>query len=101
MERASFRACAEARLSEIRDDEMRWPPSFVPPAGLAFPLRGEVKQSESLPLEGKSAKRRQWRMQRADFEEVSRFSAMKMAGNRLTRRWARGGLARRAKTNEV
>ena len=48
------------------------------------------------PSVGKSAKRRLWRMKRADFEEVSRFSAETAAGNRLTRRWARGGRGRKA-----
>ena len=38
---------------------------------------------------GKSAKRRQWRMQRGDFEEVPRLAATTVAGNRLARRWAR------------
>ena len=38
---------------------------------------------------GKSAKRRQWRMQRGDFEEVPRLAAATVAGNRLARRWAR------------
>ena len=37
---------------------------------------------------GKSAKRCQWRMKRADFEEVPRLAATKVAGNRLARRWA-------------
>ena len=37
---------------------------------------------------GKSAKRRQWRKKRADFEEVPRLAATTMAGNRLARRWA-------------
>ena len=36
----------------------------------------------------KSAKRRQWRMKRADFEEVPRLAAAIVAGNRLARRWA-------------
>jgi len=52
---------------------------------------GAAKRRRAFPLGGKSAKRRRWRMQRADFEEVSRFSAAKADGNRLTRRWARGG----------
>ena len=38
---------------------------------------------------GKSAKRRQWRMKRAGFEEVPRLAAATVAGNRLARRWAR------------
>ena len=38
---------------------------------------------------GKSAKRRQWRMQRGDFEEVPRLAATIAAGNQLARRWAR------------
>ena len=38
---------------------------------------------------GKSAKRRQWRMKRAGFEEVPRLAATTVAGNRLARRWAR------------
>ena len=38
---------------------------------------------------GKSAKRRRWRMQRGDFEEVPRLAAKTVAGNRLARRWAR------------
>ena len=38
---------------------------------------------------GKSAKRRQWRMQRGDFEEVPRLADTTVAGNRLARRWAR------------
>ena len=37
---------------------------------------------------GKSAKRRQWRKKRADFEEVPRLAATTVAGNRLARRWA-------------
>ena len=40
---------------------------------------------------GKSAKRRQWRMQRGDFEEVPRLAAATVAGNRLARRWATAG----------
>ena len=38
---------------------------------------------------GKSVKRRQWRMQRGDFEEVPRLAATTVAGNRPARRWAR------------
>ncbi len=38
---------------------------------------------------GKSAKRRQRRMKRADFEEVPRLADAAAAGNRLARRWAR------------
>ena len=37
---------------------------------------------------GKSAKRRQRRMKRADFEEVFRLAATTVGGNRLARRWA-------------
>ncbi len=37
---------------------------------------------------GKSAKRRQWRKKRADFEEVPRLAATSVAGNRMARRWA-------------
>ena len=40
---------------------------------------------------GKSAKRRQWRKKRADFEEVPRLAATTVAGNRLARRWATAG----------
>ena len=42
-----------------------------------------------LPRAGKSAKRRQWRMQRAGFEEAPRLAGTTVAGNRLARRWAR------------
>ena len=50
-----------------------------------------VRRGGALPLPraGKSAKRRQWRMQRGDFEEVPRLAATTVAGNRLARRWAR------------
>ena len=37
---------------------------------------------------GKSAKRRQWRKKRADFEEVPRLAATTVAENQLARRWA-------------
>ena len=50
-----------------------------------------VRRGGALPLPraGKSAKRRRWRMQRGDFEEVPRLAATTVAGNRLARRWAR------------
>ena len=37
---------------------------------------------------GKSAKRCQWQMKQADFEEVPRLAATTVAGNRLAQRWA-------------
>ena len=37
---------------------------------------------------GKSAKRRQWRKKRADFEEVPRLAGTTVAVSRLARRWA-------------
>ena len=37
---------------------------------------------------GKSAKRRQWRKKRADFEEVPRLADTAVAGKRMARRWA-------------
>ena len=37
---------------------------------------------------GKSAKRCQWQMKRAGFEEVPRLADTTVAGNRLARRWA-------------
>ena len=40
---------------------------------------------------GKSAKRRQWRMQRGDFEEVPRLAAATVAASRLARRGATVG----------
>ncbi len=40
---------------------------------------------------GKSPKRRRWRMQRGDFEEVPRLVATTVAGNRLARRCYPGG----------
>ena len=40
---------------------------------------------------GKSAKRCQWQMKRAGFEEVPRLAATTVAGNRLARRWATAG----------
>ena len=39
--------------------------------------------------EGKSAKRRQWRMKRAGFEEVPRLAGTTVPVSRLARRWAR------------
>ena len=50
-----------------------------------------VRRDGALPLPraGKSAKRRQWRMQRGDFEEVPRLAVTTVAGNRPVRRWAR------------
>ena len=41
------------------------------------------------PQEGKSAKRRQWRMKQAGFEEVPRLAGTTVPGNRAARRWAR------------
>ena len=41
------------------------------------------------PREGKSAKRRQWRMKRASFEEVPRLAGTTVPVSRLARRWAR------------
>ena len=41
------------------------------------------------PREGKSAKRRQWRMKRAGFEEVPRLAGTTVPVSRLARRWAR------------
>ena len=41
------------------------------------------------PQEGKSAKRRQWRMKRAGFEEVPRLAGTTVPVSRLARRWAR------------
>ena len=41
------------------------------------------------PWEGKSAKRRQWRMKRAGFEEVPRLAGTTVPVSRLARRWAR------------
>ena len=41
------------------------------------------------PQEGKSAKRRQWRMKQAGFEEVPRLAGTAVPGNRAARRWAR------------
>ena len=38
---------------------------------------------------GKSAKRRQWRMKRAGFEEVPRLAGTTVPVSRLARRWAR------------
>ncbi len=40
---------------------------------------------------GKSAKRRRWRMQRGDFEEVPRLAGTTVPGNRLARRCYPGG----------
>ena len=40
---------------------------------------------------GKSAKRRQWRKKRADFEEVSRLAGTTVAVSRLARRWVAWG----------
>ena len=40
---------------------------------------------------GKSAKRRQWRKKRADFEEVPRLAGTTVAVSRLARRWATAG----------
>ena len=40
---------------------------------------------------GKSAKRCQWQMKRAGFEEVPRLAATTVAANRLARRWATAG----------
>ena len=40
---------------------------------------------------GKSAKRCQWQMKRAGFEEVPRLADTTVAGNRLARRWATAG----------
>ena len=41
------------------------------------------------PRAGKSAKRRQWRMKRAGFEEVPRLAGTTVPVSRLARRWAR------------
>ena len=41
------------------------------------------------PWEGKSAKRRQWRMKQAGFEEVPRLAGTTVPGNRSAQRWAR------------
>ena len=41
------------------------------------------------PREGKPAKRRQWRMKRAGFEEVPRLAGTTVPVSRLARRWAR------------
>ena len=40
---------------------------------------------------GKSAKRCQWQMKRAGFEEVPRLADTTVTGNRLARRWATAG----------
>ena len=41
------------------------------------------------PREGKSAKRRQWRMKQAGFEEVPRLAGTTVPANRSAQRWAR------------
>ena len=41
------------------------------------------------PRAGKSAKRRQWRMKQAGFEEVPRLAGTTVPGNRSAQRWAR------------
>ena len=50
-----------------------------------------VRRGGALPLPraGKSAKRCQWQMKRAGFEEVPRLADTTVTGNRLARRWAR------------
>ena len=65
------------------------------------PYESVTRSAFGIGRAGKSAKRRQWRMQRGDFEEVPRLAAATVAGNRLARRWAReprpyGGVTRSA-----
>ncbi len=73
------------------------PAALVPhPMQTSMSLRGQCAHwpwgaNRALPVAdeaGKSAKRRQWRMKQADFEEVPRLAATTVAGNRLARRWA-------------
>ena len=47
------------------------------------------KRSKGCVGEGKSAKRRQWRMKQAGFEEVPRLAGTTVPGNRSAQRWAR------------
>ena len=103
-------SAASGRRSEVSE----WPRSkFQAPAvrqrrnfghrnrGIRTPLRGQPFRRFAPPCpytgeafllaplrKGKSPKRRQWRMQQGDFEEVPRLAATTVAGNRLARRWA-------------
>ena len=52
---------------------------------------GGVTRSAVNGPSGKSAKRRQWRKKRADFEEVPRLAGTTVAVSRLARRWATAG----------
>ena len=68
--------------------------TWVPPyitlfcrAGPVCPAVGAGKNRFG--LSGKSAKRRQWRMKRAGFEEVPRLAGTTVPGNRSAQRWAR------------
>ena len=56
--------------------------------GEGTPPYGNVSRSAVSGASGKSAKRCQWQMKRAGFEEVPRLAATTVAGNRLARRWA-------------
>ena len=54
-------------------------------------LYGNVSRSAVSGASGKSAKRCQWQMKRAGFEEVPRLADTTVTGNRLARRWATAG----------
>ena len=76
---------AAVKISSVRRKAAQ---KFWAPQQDHRPLRRALHEVRRGGASGKSAKRRQWRKKRADFEEVPRLAGTTVPGNRLARRWA-------------
>ena len=90
-------SAAGGRGSEVSE----WPRSKFPASAvrqrrnfghrnrIIGPYESVTRSAFGIGRAGKSAKRRQWRMQRGDFEEVPRLAGATVPVSRSAQRWAR------------